>query len=225
MAGLINLDHARRALELPDFDTERARKNMAPVPRGWRKRDVAPRPAAVMLLLYHGRDLGRDLDTEQRLQLVLTLRQASLRGHSGQVSFPGGRLDPQDNNLTDTAIRETGEEIGIARSSIRILGEMPALYIPASHHNVYPIVGFCEPAPRFRLNPQEVAEVFSFALDDLLNPRFKRGEERDIRGMAVWAPFYAVAGHKVWGATAMMLSEFEERLRQVLPKRAVSALR
>ncbi len=217
MAGLINLAHVRGALALQDFDPARARKRMAPAPRGWRKRESAPTQAAVMVLLFR--------DDQERLHTVLTLRQAGLRGHSGQVSFPGGRQDPQDNSLTDTALRETGEEIGIFQDEIGILGGMPPLYIPTSHHDVYPTVGYCEALPRFRPNPQEVAEVFSFALDDLLHPRFKREERRMIRGCDVWTPYYAVCGHKVWGATAIMLSELEERLRQVLPRQVLLELR
>lgn len=210
MAGLINLVHVRRALALRDFDSWRARKRMSPAPRGWRKRESAPVQAAVIMLLYH--------DNEKLLRVVLTLRQAGLRGHSGQVSFPGGRRDPQDRSLTDTALRETCEEIGICRESIHILGEMPGLYIPTSHHDVYPTVGYCETLPRFRPNPQEVAQVFSFALDNLLQPRFRREESRMIEGYDVWAPYYDVDGYKVWGATAILLGEFEARLRRVLPE-------
>ena len=83
---------------------------------------------------------------------------------------PGAVRILQDKSLTETAIRETGEEIGICRERIRVLGEMPRLYIPTSHHDVYPTVGYCETLPRFRPNPQEVVEVFSFALDALLQP-------------------------------------------------------
>ena len=216
MAGLIDLAHVKQALALRDFDSARARKRMSPVPRGWQKRESAPAQAAVMVLLYQG--------SEERLRVVLTLRHAGLRGHSGQVSFPGGRQEPQDRSLTDTAMRETGEEIGICRKWIRVLGEMPRLYIPTSHHDVYPTVGYCEASPLFRPNPQEVAEVFGFALDDLLNPRFRREERRMIGGYDVWAPYYDVGGHKVWGATAIMLSELEERLRQVLPQRVLLEL-
>ena len=166
MAGLINLAHVRQALALSGFDAGRARKRMSPAPRGWQKRDSAPTQAGVMVLLYR--------DNAARLHVVLTLRHAGLRGHSGQVSFPGGRLEPQDASLTDTALRETGEEIGICRERIRVLGELMRLYIPTSHHDVYPTVGYCDTLPHFRPNPQEVEEVFSFALEDLLNPRLRR---------------------------------------------------
>lgn len=213
MAGLINLVHVRQALELPDFDAARAREKMAPAPRGWRKHRDAPRQAAVLLLLYHNGHDGAG-----RLQIVLTLRQARLRGHGGQVSFPGGRREAQDSSLSATALRETGEEIGILPGTIRILGGMPPLYIPVSHHDVFPTVGYAASRPRFCANPREVAEVFSFALDNLLQPDFKREERRNMRGISVRVPYYPVGGHKVWGATAMILSELEGRLRQVLPQ-------
>ncbi len=181
---------------------------MAPVPRGWKKRPDPPRPAAVMILIY--------ADALGALHLVLTLRQRSLRGHSGQVSFPGGRRDRQDPSLHETALRETREEIGICESAITILGQLPPLYIPASHFEVLPVIGLFEGQPVFAPNPAEVAEVFSFALDDLPRERFKCVENRRVRGVDVRAPYYAVAGHKVWGATAMLLSELECRLRIVM---------
>ena len=209
MAGLVGFEHICQALALNDFDSTFARQRMSPVPRGWEKRDSKPMRAAVMILLFPADD--------ERLRLVLTLRQESLRGHSGQVSFPGGRQDPQDESLTATAIRETCEEIGVCKETIRIIGSLPRFYIPASHFDVRPIVAKCDKVPCFDPNPAEVEDVFSFALEDLLNPRFKCDEQRIIRGYYVYVPYYDVHGHKVWGATAIMLSELEERLRLVVP--------
>ena len=125
-------------------------------------------------------------------------------------------MDPRDLSLTHTALRETREEIGISGDALDILGELPRFYIPASHYDVAPIVASHNGLPAFELNPDEVAAVFSFALDDMLQPRFKGLEQRLIRGYDVRVPYYSVHGHKVWGATAMMLSELEVRLRQVL---------
>ncbi len=210
MAGLVGFEHICQALALNDFDSTFARQRMSPVPRDWEKRDSKPMRAAVMILLFPADD--------ERLRLVLTLRQESLRGHSGQVSFPGGRQDAQDESLTATAIRETCEEIGVCKGTIRIIGCLPRFYIPASHFDVHPIVAKCDTVPCFDPNPAEVADVFSFALEDLLNPRFKCDEQRIIRGYDVYVPFYDVHGHKVWGATAIMLSELEERLRLVVPE-------
>ena len=163
-------------------------------------------------------------DADQRLCTVLTLRNAGLRGHSGQVSFPGGQRDSQDASLAETALRETCEEIGICADELGILGELPRFYIPASHYDVRPIVARHRGQPAFKPNPGEVASVFSFALDDLLRAKFKRAEQRLIRGRDVHVPYYAVEGHKVWGATAMLLSELEGRLRQVLPGRLLREL-
>ena len=182
---------------------------MAPVPRGWRKREEPPHVAAVMILVFPARNGA--------LGTALTLRNADLRGHSGQVSFPGGRQDPDDDGLTATALRETHEEIGLCGARLSILGQFPLLYIPASHHQVCPIVAHCDEHPVFAPNPAEVAAVFSFALIDLLKSRFKSVERRRVRGVDARAPFYLVEGHKVWGATAMLLSELEGRLRLALP--------
>jgi len=213
MAGLVNFDHVGAALALADFDSSAARQHMAPVPRGWQKRETPPMPAAVMIVIF--------ADPQERLNLVLTLRNAALRGHSGQVSFPGGRQDPEDASLVETARRETIEEIGIRSDAVQILGELPPFYIPASHFEVLPIVARFDGLPAFAPNPAEVADVFCFGLDELLQPAYKRLEHRRIRGVDVRVPYYAVRGYKVWGATAIMLSELECRLRSVLPEDAI----
>lgn len=209
MIPLITLDHVRSALDLDDFDSRAALKRMAPVPRGWQKRDYPAQAAAVMILVYPGPD--------GILYTALTLRTVELRGHSGQVSFPGGRRDPGDENLTATARRETCEEIGVCGERLSVLGHFPQFYIPASHHDVSPTIAYFDGAPVFIANPDEVAEIFSFALEDLLRRRFKFVEQRRIRGVNVRVPYYEARGHKVWGATAMLLSELEQRLRLVLP--------
>ena len=216
MASFINFDHVTAALALDDFDSAEARQRMAPVPRGWQKRDRPPTPAAVMILIF--------ADAPGRLNLVLTLRNTELRGHSGQVSFPGGRQDPEDASLTVTALRETCEEIGIHSDALQVLGELPRFYIPTSHFDVFPTVGRCDGQPAFSPNPAEVADVFCFGLDELLAPAYKHIEERRIDGINVRIPYYAVQGHKVWGATAIMLSELECRLRRVLPQNLLRSL-
>lgn len=216
MIPLISLEQVCRALALEDFDSTSALRRMAPAPRGWQKRDYPPQPAAVMILIYPS-DAGI-------LNTVLTLRAAGLRGHSGQVSFPGGRREPQDEDLTATARRETCEEIGIGGERLSILGQLPQFYIPASHHAVLPVIGHYAGQPAFAPNPAEVAEVFSLALEDLLKPRFKFVERRRLRGYDTRVPYYKVKGHKVWGATAMLLSELDVRLRQVLPQAALLGL-
>ncbi len=216
MAGLIEIADVRQALALTEFDSQAARRLMAPVPRGWQKRATPPRAAAVMILLYPARDA--------RLTTVLTRRNPLLRGHSGQVSFPGGRFDCEDESLVATARRETCEEIGVCNQELEMLGQLPPLYIPASHFDVSAVVAGLEAGLEFRPNPAEVVEVFGFALDDLLRTRFKCSERRQIRGVDVHVPYYQVQGHKVWGATAILLGELEERLRRVLPQAILQQL-
>ena len=210
MARLITVDHIQQAIDLSDFNFGEAHLRMSPNPRGWEKHDHPPRQAAVLILLYP--------EVDDRLNIVLTLRNTSLRGHSGQVSFPGGKRDPDDESFTRTALRETCEEIGICDDKIIVMGAISQFYIPPTHFDVYPTVARYESIPEFRANPDEVAEVFSFAVEDVLHPKFKHIEARTIQGYQVKVPYYDMKGHKVWGATAIMLSEFEARLRKILSK-------
>jgi 8-oxo-dGTP pyrophosphatase MutT (NUDIX family) len=195
----------QRALTLPEFEAQAAQWEMAPRPRTrlphWE--GVPVKQAGVLALIYPAAGL----------HLVLTLRQASLRGHSGQISFPGGKRDPEDPSFTATALRETEEELGIPAQDITIVGTLATFYIPPSHYDVHPSVGVLEHAPTFHPNPAEVAAVIPFPLVDLFDPAVKQVEHRDFNGMTIRVPFYNIQGHKVWGATAVMLSELEHRLR------------
>ncbi len=203
---MIQLADVRRALALPAEMSERARFAMSPAPRGLAP-SMPPREAGVLALLTPRFD--------GRLQLLLTRRQETLRGHSGQISFPGGQRDPSDPDFTAAALRETCEELGICEP-IEVLGTLARVYIPPSNFNVYPSVGYLQTLPQLRPNEAEVAEVLTLALDDLLDPSVKHVETRVISGYSVRVPYYNVGGHKVWGATAIMLSDLEIRLRQAL---------
>lgn len=204
----ITFESVHEAARLSEFDSLSAQGRMSPRPRETlpQFRDVPVREAGVLALIYPEAD---------GLHVLLTRRADTLRGHSGQVSFPGGRRDPEDESFIATAIRETREELGI-HDPIRILGHLSSFYIPPSHYNVFPTVGGLDYKPQITPNPAEVAQVFSFALRDLLDEGFKYTEPRDFNGVTVEIPYYLVDGHKVWGATAVMLSELEHRLRLVL---------
>lgn len=180
------------------------------VPSGRRMRPpegVSPRQAGVLILIYPDSD---------GLHLILTRRSDALRGHTGQISFPGGRRDPQDANFTETALRETCEELGVCDDEIRVLGMLSTIYIPPSNFEVFPTVATTPIEPLYTPNPAEVAEVFTLLLDDLLDDHLKEQEEWDFQGARVPIAFYRVNGHKVWGATAVILSELEGRLRAAL---------
>lgn len=203
---MITLADVRACLTLTDFNPLPALLAMSPIPRG-RLSDTPAREAGVLALLFP--------HAEGRLHILLTRRNENLRGHSGQISFPGGKHDPEDANFTATALRETSEELGLFEH-IEVLGKLSRIYIPPSNFDVYPTVGYLPFMPEPRINPDEVAEVFSFALDDLLDDTFKYSEMRTIQGYEVRVPYYLVQGHKVWGATSIMLGELEARLKTVV---------
>jgi 8-oxo-dGTP pyrophosphatase MutT (NUDIX family) len=204
----LSQEEIRRALELPAFDGEAAQQQMIPRPRGVRPPDMAgqPRQGAVLVALYN---------KDGRTHLVLTRRRDDLNDHAGQISFPGGRRE-EGEELEMTALREAEEEIGLRPVALTVLGRLSRLYIPPTDYEVYPFVAWHEGQPFFRRQAGEVAEILPVSLSHLLDPANQYEEPWDYRGMIIQVPFYQVDSHKVWGATAMMLSEFLERLRAVL---------
>ncbi len=203
----VTLDLISRALVGPRPGRV-AQERMIPHPRPG---DILPPPpehpvkeAGVLVLLYL---------VEQELYLVLTRRTDSVAMHKGQISLPGGMREPGES-LSETAIRETGEELGIDSSHIQLLGEpLTSLFIPVSGFWVTPFVGFWPDAPAFYAAPAEVIELIQPPVAALLDDSLMQREYWEIRGERVQVPFFYINGHKVWGATAMMLSEFAAMLQ------------
>jgi 8-oxo-dGTP pyrophosphatase MutT (NUDIX family) len=208
---MIRFEHIRQALALSAFDGRKAQQKMAHARRLGLQPDPAkpPRQSAVLVLIHPLAD--------DRLAVILTRRTDHLRGHSGQVSFPGGSCDPDDLSHEMTALRETCEEIGICDGvQIEIVGKLTTIWIPPSNFEVHPVVALLDHAPALQPNPEEVDSVLHLGLDDLLSATIKQTTVMEFRGTAMDVPYYDVSGHIVWGATAGMLSELEERLRFVL---------
>lgn len=197
--GVIDIAFVRRALQqpLPGASAQlrmctRPRVAVA-LPEGQKYRD-----AGVLVLLYPRAGI---------LTLVLTRRADNLASHGGQISFPGGEREPGDSSLAETALRETREELGLAPDGLELLGCLTPLEIPVSGFRVHPWVAYLSVTPSFRPDPREVAELLEVPLSHFLDPASAGEEMRVIRGHEVDVPFYRVGPHKVWGATAMVLSE------------------
>jgi 8-oxo-dGTP pyrophosphatase MutT (NUDIX family) len=143
--------------------------------------------------------------------MLFTVRAADLPWHAGQVSFPGGRLQPEDADAVAAALRETREEIGLASEAIEPIGALDP-YETVTGFLVRPIVGLVAPAFELALDPREVDQVFEVPLNVLLDPARLERREREWRGQA--RAFYVIEheGRTIWGATAGMLKSLHDRL-------------
>jgi 8-oxo-dGTP pyrophosphatase MutT (NUDIX family) len=143
--------------------------------------------------------------------VVLTRRRSDLRRHAGEVSFPGGRKDPEDADLTETALREAEEEIGLARGSVELLGELPAISTFATNYLIHPFVGQIAASQRWEVSPREVDAVLELPLRELQESRTRTPIER--RGLTFETDAYIPDGNVIWGATFRILENLLERLR------------
>ncbi|MCE2612584.1 CoA pyrophosphatase [Flavobacteriaceae bacterium D16] len=173
------------------------------------KKSKNPKKAAVMALFYP------DLDNLTRFLLILRKKYPGV--HSGQVGFPGGREEPQDQTMLDTALRETEEEVGAEGAQIEVIRPVSQLFIPPSNFEVYPFMGVYPKTPQFRKQTSEVEDLVEIPLTEFLDDqniistRMTTSYAKDIE-----VPAYSLGGHTVWGATAMMLSEIRELFRKIL---------
>lgn len=139
--------------------------------------------------------------------------------HSGQIALPGGKKESTDKNLFATALRETEEEIGVAKSSIHIIGSLSTFYVAVSNFMVLPVIGMIDQAPKFLPDNREVVEIINPKVSDLVNGSNKKEKELTARGgVKLLSPYFELENKTVWGATAMILSEFEAILNDFEPK-------
>ncbi len=135
--------------------------------------------------------------------------------HSGQMAFPGGKMEKTDENVIQTALRETEEEVGIDKHQVRVIGKLSDLYIPTSNFLVSPVVGFLEHPPKFVPDPKEVSRIVPTNLDHLLNAEIRKETVFEINeSISLHTPYFEIDGEIVWGATAMILSELIHVLEQ-----------
>ena len=148
-----------------------------------------------------------------QIAFALTRRTDTVESHKGQISLPGGAREG-DESLQATALRETCEELNACPDTVEVLGRLSPLYIPPSGFLINPFVAYSAARPSFRPDPREVAELIETPLSLLLDPATVKREEWTLRGTAVDVPFFDIYGHKVWGATAMVLGELVTMLRE-----------
>lgn len=167
------------------------------------------RLAAVLLMLYPSRVDGDGLN-------LALIRRTSIVGdkHSGEMALPGGRHEPGEE-FCDTALREAEEETGVDRASLSLLGPLTPAYIRVSNYLIYPFVAATPVAPQFDRCQREVAEIVEAPLS-AFGVEHRREEIRNVAPHGPCRiPYFDIEGHKVWGATAMMLNEFSAVLERV----------
>lgn len=188
-----------------------AHERMLPrIPGGNRVRfkyEEEPRKGAVLILLYQEAD-------EIRFPLIQRPQYEGV--HSGQIALPGGKYEDEDEDLIATAIRETKEEVGADPGTIEVIGQLSEFMVSASNHLVLPVIGYAHSRPEFVPDPYEVDEVIEARLSELMDDNLIRETEIVTSGgYRLQSPYFDIQGKVVWGATAMMLSEFVQVIREL----------
>ena len=135
--------------------------------------------------------------------------------HSGQISFPGGRLEKYDQSFAACALRETEEEIGVPKEKVTILSNLTELYINVSNFKIYPFVGYCEEEPTFIIQESEVKRVLEVPLNHFISDQNLLVKDISVRNITLKdVPYFDLFGDVLWGATAMMTAELTDIMRK-----------
>lgn len=193
--------HSNIGIQSPE-----AQQLMAPFTIGDRdvilKSNPNPRLGGVMILVY---------SKNKKAHIALIERPVYDGVHSGQIAFPGGANDPIDLNMQETALRELYEEIGISKDLVQVIGQISQVYIPPSKFLVSPFIGILKQAPQFKKDDFEVKDIIELPVSLLFDDSIIKSGKIHLgkKGAKITVPYFDVFGHKVWGATAIMLSEFK----------------
>lgn len=166
--------------------------------------------SGVLFLLYPEGD---------RLFTCLIKRPTSMKHHPGQIGFPGGKVEENDSSPQITANREAEEEVGLSPDSYTIIGKLSDLYIQVSNFMIHPFVAWANEKPDFKINNSEVEEIILFPVQNFMENERMDEVELDTFSGPLKVPYYPYNGEIIWGATAMILSEFFELTKHYQPIR------
>jgi len=200
---MISADQLKTALAQP-LSGEKAQKKMLPKGRSLEVSELdlgQTKESAVLLLLF---------PENNELQLCLMLRPLHMKHHAGQFCFPGGQFEKSEKESITVALRETQEEIGIESSEIKILGHLSDIYIHVSKFFIHPVVGFTEKRPNFKINKNEVEQIFTVPLKHFFNQELINTATISTKLGEIEVPCYKIGEKIIWGATAMIISELTE---------------
>jgi 8-oxo-dGTP pyrophosphatase MutT (NUDIX family) len=181
-----------------------AQKTMSPLPIDPRRFNFnfskSPRLGAVLILIYP--------DDDQAF-FPLIKRPVYSGVHSGQIAIPGGKMEPEDKDISHTAVREAWEEVGVLPKDVKLLGQISDLFVPASNFLVSPIIGYVDRKPEFVPEIKEVDRIIETPLKQLLDLETRKQKILQIGGrFKLDTPYFDISNEIVWGATAMILEEF-----------------
>ncbi|MBE9467208.1 MAG: CoA pyrophosphatase [Bacteroidetes bacterium] len=184
---------------------EKVQRIMAPPLRLNNSTNKTTIKSSVLILLY---PLNNEIYT-------VFIKRAEYDGfHSSQISFPGGKYENVDNDLSKTALRETHEEIGVNPNSINIIGQISSIYIPVSNYTALPYIGYLKEKPEFKIDNFEVSRIINVKIRELMDNKNNQTGIFKVGNKLIEAPCYNANGDKIWGATAMMVSEFLKIVKQ-----------
>lgn len=202
------LNHIRERLNQP-LPGKKAQERMSPIsrfPTKFSPNILKCKEGAVLILLYK---------QNNSWFFPLILRPTYDGAHSGQISLPGGKKETIDSSFIATALRETEEEIGIKADNIHFIGALSPIYIPKSNYIVHPFIGFIEENPCFIPDSIEVERIIELPLETLSNEKIKGIYKFKYEDKLLEAPCWNIEGEHLWGATAMILAEFEALINPI----------